>query len=355
MSESDTMFNERDRRCPTVQLMPSSDPSYDNRTIASNLKMQIWIATNNRDVPRVIKTKFPAMVMVFGVVSSDCHIMPPHIVGVGLKVHTKVYLDVLNSVVIPWCNHVTGVAVGLVAGPQVQRDPGLASGVLQLCTLLSLPPSPTWTRWTTSFGHTSRTSPTWPPKKPKPAWSPPSAEYSSSLWKRHAPSSGSVSRRWLRGKVATLNRCQLYYIIKLPDLIFSIKVLNKSVELFSFGRQFYRSTLYTYTCVCVCVCEYIYIYIYIYIYQFIGSYINLWIYKKSVQGTHMNKLFIIIFEMKFQRFLLIGWSILISEFIYLIIASTLFRSTWISPSMISVAGILQRCTATKENFLLLYL
>ena len=36
-----------------------------------------------------------------------------------------------------------GVAVGLCAGPQVQRDPGLASeGVLRLCTLLSLGPSP---------------------------------------------------------------------------------------------------------------------------------------------------------------------------------------------------------------------
>ena len=46
------------------------------------------------------------------------------------------------------------------------------------------------------------------------------------LWKRHAPSFGSVSRRWLRLKVATLNRCQLYYIIKLLELIFSIKVLK---------------------------------------------------------------------------------------------------------------------------------
>ena len=71
-----------------------------------------------------------------------------------------------------------GVAAGLGAGLQVQRDPGLASeGVLRLCTLLSLPlPSPTWIRWTTSFGHTSRTSPTWPPTTPKPAWSPLSAE-----------------------------------------------------------------------------------------------------------------------------------------------------------------------------------
>ena len=99
MSESDTMFNERDRRCAAVQLMPSTDPSYDNRTIASTLKMQIWTATNNRDVPRVTKKKFPAMVMVFGAVSSEGHIMPPHIFEVSLKVNTKVYLDVLKSVV----------------------------------------------------------------------------------------------------------------------------------------------------------------------------------------------------------------------------------------------------------------
>ena len=104
MSESDTMFNERDRRCATVQLMLSTDPSYDNRTIASTLKMQIWIATNNRDVPRVMKTKFPATVMVFGVVSSEGHIMPHHIFEVGSKDNT----NVLKSVVIPWCNQVAG-------------------------------------------------------------------------------------------------------------------------------------------------------------------------------------------------------------------------------------------------------
>ena len=102
------MFNERDRRCAAVQLMPSTDPSYDNRTIASTLEMQIWIATNSRDVPRVMKTKFLATVMGFGVVSSEDHIMPPDIFEVGLKVNTKVYLDVLKSVVIPWCNQVTG-------------------------------------------------------------------------------------------------------------------------------------------------------------------------------------------------------------------------------------------------------
>ena len=97
-------------------------------------------------------------------------------------------------------------------------------------SLTGSPPSLTWTYWTTSFGHTSRTSPTWPHTTPKPAWSPTSAEYSPSfrqrLWKRHVPSSGSVSRQWLKLKVATLNKYQLYYIIKLPKLIFSMKVLK---------------------------------------------------------------------------------------------------------------------------------
>ena len=34
--------------------------------------------------------------------------MPPHIFEDSLKVNTKVYLDVLKSVVIPWCNQVAG-------------------------------------------------------------------------------------------------------------------------------------------------------------------------------------------------------------------------------------------------------
>ena len=92
-------------------------------------------------------------------------------------------------------------------------------------------PPPTWTRWTTSFGPTSRTSPTWPPTTPKPAWSPPSAEYSRRsrrrLWKRHASSSGSVSRWWLRLKAATLNRCQLYT----HNQVTWIDFLNKSFEI----------------------------------------------------------------------------------------------------------------------------
>ena len=59
-------------------------------------------------LPRVMKIKFPATVMVFDVVSSEGPIMPPYIFEVGLEVNTKVCLDVMKSVVIPWCNQVAG-------------------------------------------------------------------------------------------------------------------------------------------------------------------------------------------------------------------------------------------------------
>ena len=87
-------------------LVNMTNPSYDNRTTASTFKMDCNMNMNNRDMLRVMKTKFPATVMVFGVVSSEGHIMPLHIFEVGLKVNTKEYLVVLKSVVIPWCNQV---------------------------------------------------------------------------------------------------------------------------------------------------------------------------------------------------------------------------------------------------------
>ena len=93
------------RRCTTHALYRYKLWQQDQLHNSQNLR---WIATNNRDVPRVRKTKFPATVMVFGVVSSESHIMPPHIFEVCLKVNTKVYLDVLKSVVIPWCNQEAG-------------------------------------------------------------------------------------------------------------------------------------------------------------------------------------------------------------------------------------------------------
>ena len=125
-----------------------------------------------------------------------------------------------------WWGRPLDVATGLGADPQVQRDPCLASeGVLRLCTLLSLAPllpqpEPAGLlRFVIRREHHQHDLPqhqSQPDRRHLPS-------SRRRLWKRHALSSGSVSRRWLRLKVATLNRCQLYYIIKLPELIFSIK------------------------------------------------------------------------------------------------------------------------------------
>ena len=152
------MFNEQDRRCAAVQLMLSTDPSYDKMTLRT------------------------ATVMVFGVVSSEGHLMSPHIFEVGLKVNTLVYLVVLMSVVILWCNQVAGGRPWVwqqdsaPAHKSKETQAWLQKECYDFIPFSHCPPfPPTWTRWTTSFGHTPWTSPTWPPTTPKPAWSPPSA------------------------------------------------------------------------------------------------------------------------------------------------------------------------------------
>ena len=97
MSESDTMFNERDQGYTAVQ--PCSLPIQVMTTGPSPAPSKCKSGRFN--VSRVMKTKFPATVMVFGVVSSEGYVMSPHIFEVGLKVNTKVYLDVLKSLVTP--------------------------------------------------------------------------------------------------------------------------------------------------------------------------------------------------------------------------------------------------------------
>ena len=93
-----------------------------------------------------MKTKFPATVMVFGVVSSVGHIMPTaHLRSRLESQHQSVHgcAEECGDPLVQSSGRcqTLGVAVGLGASPLVQRDPGLASeGVLRLCMLLSLAP-----------------------------------------------------------------------------------------------------------------------------------------------------------------------------------------------------------------------
>jgi hypothetical protein len=67
-----------------------------------------WVAMCPKDIPRVMKTKLPATVMVFGVVSSEGDVMPPHIFETGLRVNTDIYLEVMEKTVLPWIKTVAG-------------------------------------------------------------------------------------------------------------------------------------------------------------------------------------------------------------------------------------------------------
>ena len=58
------------------------------------------------DVQKVMKTKFPHTVMVFGVVSSEGHVMPPHIFETGLRVNSEIYIEVKQTVDFPWMKKV---------------------------------------------------------------------------------------------------------------------------------------------------------------------------------------------------------------------------------------------------------
>ena len=159
--------------------------------------MQIWIATNNRDVPRVMKT--------------SCLLISSKSAWKSTPKCTWTCWRVWWSLVQSGGRcHSLGVATGLSTSPQVQRDSGLASeGVLRLYTLLSLAPllprpePDGLLRLVIRQEHHQHNL---PQHQSQPDHRhPPSSHWC--LWKRHAPSSVSVSRRGLRLKAATLNRC----------------------------------------------------------------------------------------------------------------------------------------------------
>ena len=153
---------------PLYKLMLSTDPSYDNRTIASTLKMQIWITTNNRGrAPGWWKQSFRLRLWSLVWFQVRGHIMPTsHLRRSAWKSTPKVYLDVLKSVVIPWCNQVGRWQDPWVwqqdsaPAPQVPKRPRLgfrrSATTLYLLSLAPSTPRPE-PAGLFRFGHTSRT------------------------------------------------------------------------------------------------------------------------------------------------------------------------------------------------------
>ena len=106
-------------QCSTSEI--GDAPLYNSYSLPIQIMKTGPLPAPSKCKSELMKTKFPCTVMVFGVISSEGHIMPPHIFEVGLKVNIKVYLDVLKSVLIPWCNQVAD------SGPWVwHQDSALA-------------------------------------------------------------------------------------------------------------------------------------------------------------------------------------------------------------------------------------
>ena len=158
MSESDTMFNERDRRCAVVQLMLSTDPSYENRTIASTLKMQIRTVQRLRaqlnvsDDPlevvvrknTVRKTRTKEFIEKVQAIIDETPQRYIRQIARDLGVsHTAVNACVKEDLKRRSYRRTTSQIL-----PEKTKNPRLIKSVRLL----------TRTRWTTSFRHTSRIS-----------------------------------------------------------------------------------------------------------------------------------------------------------------------------------------------------
>jgi hypothetical protein len=73
------MLNKLKNPAANNQLIFFADENNFSRDQKVNKKNNRWPCTDISEVPVVMATKFPATVMVLGVVSNECDVMPPHI------------------------------------------------------------------------------------------------------------------------------------------------------------------------------------------------------------------------------------------------------------------------------------
>lgn len=114
-----------------------------------NRRNDRWLCQTSEEVPTVMHTKFPAAVMVLGVVSSEGDVMPPHFFRQGLRVNAAAYTDVLETVVKPW---ITAVARGRPYVFQQDSAPSHTAHTTQ--------------EWMANNFHDHVTPNMWPPSSP---------------------------------------------------------------------------------------------------------------------------------------------------------------------------------------------
>lgn len=83
-----------------------SDEKNFDQDQKANRRNDRWLCKDPSEVPRIMHNKFPATVMVLGVVSNEGHVMPPHFFPQRLRVNSAAYIEVLQTVVKPWIDSV---------------------------------------------------------------------------------------------------------------------------------------------------------------------------------------------------------------------------------------------------------
>lgn len=113
-----------------------SDEKHFDQDQKVNSRNDRWICKSIEEVPVVMKTKFPASVMVLGVISSEGDVMAPHFFEKGLRLNAETYIKVLKDVVKPWMDQ---VAAGRPYVFQQDSAPAHKARITQAWLIQNLP------------------------------------------------------------------------------------------------------------------------------------------------------------------------------------------------------------------------
>ena len=83
-----------------------SDEKNFCQDLKPNTQNNRWLAYSPKDTPHLVQTIFSKTVMVFGCVSCEGDVMPPHFFTEGLRLNSDAYIELLITVVKPWTTKV---------------------------------------------------------------------------------------------------------------------------------------------------------------------------------------------------------------------------------------------------------
>ena len=97
-------MGKKDRQSTTLIFFSNEKNFKQDQKV--NWQNNRWFFEDPKEVIIVMLTKFPALVMVLGVVSNKGHMKPPYFFQKGLSLNAAIYIDVMVDMVKPWMDRV---------------------------------------------------------------------------------------------------------------------------------------------------------------------------------------------------------------------------------------------------------